>query len=135
MRARHVDDVVATLRFADQRRIPLVTRAAGTGLAGGANAIDGCILLSVAKLDAIVRIDEAARLAVVQPGVLNATLAREAAARGLFFAPIPRAAISTMGDAATNAGGSCCLKYGVTGITSRRSRWCSPTGPASAPAR
>ena len=117
VRARNADDVVVTLRFADQRRIPVVTRAAGTGLAGGANAIDGCILLSVARLDAIVRIDEAARLAVVQPGVLNAVLAREAAARGLFYAPDPASReISTIGgNIATNAGGSCCLKYGVTG--------------------
>ena len=117
VRARRVEDVVATLRFADEHRIPVVTRAAGTGLAGGANAIDGCILLSVAALDRILRVDEATRTAVVEPGVLNATLAKEAAARGLFYAPDPASrAISTIGgNIATNAGGSCCLKYGVTG--------------------
>jgi len=117
VRARTVEDVVATLRFANVRCIPVVTRAAGTGLAGGANAVDGCILLSVAGLDRIVRIDTAARLAVVEPGVLNATLANEAAARGLYYAPDPASReISTIGgNIATNAGGSCCLKYGVTG--------------------
>lgn len=117
VRARHADDVVATLRFANEFRIPVVTRAAGTGLAGGANAIDGCIVLSVAGLNSIVRIDEAARLAVVEPGVLNATLGTEAAARGLWYAPDPASReISTIGgNIATNAGGSCCLKYGVTG--------------------
>jgi glycolate oxidase subunit GlcD len=117
VRARRVDDVVATLRFANERGIPVVTRAAGTGLAGGANAVDGCIVLSVAALDRIVRIDEAARIAVVEPGVINATLAKEAAARGLYYAPDPASrAISTIGgNIATNAGGSCCLKYGVTG--------------------
>jgi glycolate oxidase subunit GlcD len=117
VRARSVDDVVATLRFASTRCIPVVTRGAGTGLAGGANAVDGCILLSVAALDRIVSIEESTRTAVVQPGVLNATLAKEAAARGLFYAPDPASReISTLGgNIATNAGGSCCLKYGVTG--------------------
>jgi glycolate oxidase len=117
VRARNVEDVVATLRFANVRCIPVVTRGAGTGLAGGANAVDGCIVLSVAGLDRIVRIDEAMRIAVVEPGVLNATLASEAAARGLYYAPDPASReISTIGgNIATNAGGSCCLKYGVTG--------------------
>ena len=117
VRARSVDDVVRTLRFAHERRIPVVTRAAGSGLAGGANAIDGCIVLSVAALDKIVRIDEGARLAVVEPGVINATLASEVAARGLYYAPDPSSRdISTIGgNIATNAGGACCLKYGVTG--------------------
>jgi D-lactate dehydrogenase (cytochrome)/glycolate oxidase len=117
VRARRVEHVVATLRFANERGIPVVTRAAGTGLAGGANAVDGCIVLSVAAMDRILRIDEATRTAVVEPGVLNAALAQEAAARGLYYAPDPASrAISTIGgNIATNAGGSCCLKYGVTG--------------------
>ena len=117
VRARSTDVVRETLRFANDRRIPVVTRAAGTGLAGGANALDGGIVLSVLGMNAIVRIDEAARTAVVQPGVLNATLATEAAARGLFYAPDPSSReISTIGgNIATNAGGACCLKYGVTG--------------------
>jgi glycolate oxidase subunit GlcD len=117
VRARSVDDVVATLRFANERRIPVVTRAAGTGLAGGANAVDGCIVLSVAALDRILRVDAAGRIAVVEPGVLNGTLAAEAAARGLHYAPDPASRdISTIGgNIATNAGGACCLKYGVTG--------------------
>ena len=117
VRARSTDVVRETLRFANDRRIPVVTRAAGTGLAGGANALEGGIVLSVLGMNAIVRIDEAARAAVVQPGVLNATLANEAAARGLFYAPDPSSReISTIGgNIATNAGGACCLKYGVTG--------------------
>ncbi len=117
VRAKSVDDVVATLRFAHERRIPVVTRAAGTGLAGGANAVDGCIILLVSALDRILRIDEATRTAVVEPGVLNGVLAKAAAARGLYYAPDPASRdISTIGgNIATNAGGSCCLKYGVTG--------------------
>lgn len=117
VRARNVVDVTTTLRFANERGIPVVTRAAGTGLAGGANAVDGCIVLLVAAMDRILQIDEVARVAVVEPGVLNGKLAEEASARGLYYAPDPASrAISTIGgNIATNAGGSCCLKYGVTG--------------------
>jgi glycolate oxidase len=117
VRARTVDDVVATLRFAHTRCIPVVTRGAGTGLAGAANALDGCIVLSVSGLDRIVDIDVASRLAVVEPGVLNGELARAVAEHGLYYAPDPASRdISTIGgNIATNAGGSCCLKYGVTG--------------------
>ncbi len=117
VRARSAADVETTLRFANERRIPVVTRGAGTGLAGGANAVDGCIVLLVSGLDRIVSIDEATRTAVVEPGVLNGTLAKEVAARGLYYAPDPASRdISTIGgNIATNAGGSCCLKYGVTG--------------------
>ena len=117
VRARTVEHVLTTLRFANERQIPVVTRAAGTGLAGGANAVDGCILLGVAALDQIRSIDPVSRLAVVEPGVLNGTLASEAARLGLYYAPDPASReISTIGgNIATNAGGACCMKYGVTG--------------------
>jgi glycolate oxidase len=117
VRVRTVQDVVTTLRFANEHRIPVVTRAAGTGLAGGANAIDGCILLSVVGLNRIVRIDVPMRIAVVEPGVINKKLVEEVAALGLHYAPDPASRdISTIGgNIATNAGGACCLKYGVTG--------------------
>jgi len=117
VRARSSADVIATLRFAHERRIPVVTRAAGTGLAGGANATDGCILLSVLNLNRILSIDPLTRTAVVEPGVLNGALAAAAHEHGLFYAPDPASReISTIGgNIATNAGGACCLKYGVTG--------------------
>ena len=117
VRARSIDDVVKTLRFANERGIPVVTRGAGTGLAGGANAVDGAILLSVAALDRILRVDPATRTAVVEPGVLNGVLAARVAQDGLYYAPDPASRdISTLGgNVATNAGGACCLKYGVTG--------------------
>ncbi|MCA9625257.1 MAG: FAD-binding oxidoreductase, partial [Myxococcales bacterium] len=69
VRARSVASVATTLRLAHEASCPVVTRGAGTGLSGGANAIDGCLLLSVAKLDRILHIDRAARLAKVQAGV------------------------------------------------------------------
>lgn len=117
VRATCIDDVTATMRFASTHLVPVVTRGAGTGLAGGANASDGCIVLSVAGMDRIIDIDTERRIAVVQPGVINATLAGAAAALGLYYAPDPssRAISSIGGNIATNAGGACCLKYGVTG--------------------
>ncbi|HEY0463739.1 MAG TPA: FAD-linked oxidase C-terminal domain-containing protein [Polyangiaceae bacterium] len=117
VRARSIADVVATLRFAHEQRIPVVTRGAGTGLAGGANATDRCILLSVLNLNRILSVDRATRTAVVEAGVLNGALAAAVAEHGLFYAPDPASReISTIGgNIATNAGGACCLKYGVTG--------------------
>lgn len=115
VRARSIEDVVATMRFASDQNISVVTRAAGTGLSGGANALDGGIILSVLALNEIIDLD--ARLARVQAGVLNGDLARAVKGHGLFYAPDPASRdISTIGgNIATNAGGACCLKYGVTG--------------------
>jgi glycolate oxidase len=116
VRARDVEDVVATLRFATAHSVPVVPRGAGTGLAGGANAVDGCIVLSLASMDRVLDVDVAARKATVEPGVLTAHLAAAVAEHGLWYPPDPASrAISTIGgNVATNAGGSCCLKYGVT---------------------
>ncbi|MFV9452732.1 FAD-binding oxidoreductase [Rhodococcus sp. NM-2] len=116
VRARDTDDVVETLKIAHRHGVPVVTRGAGTGLAGAANALDGCIVLSVEKMNAILDIDPAARTATVQPGVINGDLAAAAAQRGLWYVPDPgsRAISSIGGNLATNAGGSCCAKYGVT---------------------
>ncbi|NMO01409.1 FAD-binding oxidoreductase [Gordonia sp. TBRC 11910] len=69
VRARSVDDVIATMKTAHAQRIPVVTRGAGTGLSGGANALDGCIVLSTERLNRIVHIDVDARL--VDPGLTD----------------------------------------------------------------
>ena len=116
VRARCIDDVVATLRFCSARGLPVVPRGAGTGLTGGANAVDGCVLLSLEAMDRIVDIDVPARTATAEAGVLTARLADAVAEHGLWYPPDPASrAISTIGgNVATNAGGSCCLKYGVT---------------------
>ncbi|HQZ33118.1 MAG TPA: FAD-linked oxidase C-terminal domain-containing protein [Ilumatobacteraceae bacterium] len=117
VRARSVVDVTATLRIATHYRVPVVTRGAGTGLAGGANAVEGCIVLSTAEMNRIVDVDPVGQTATVEPGVLNGDLACAASAVGLWYAPDPASrAISTIGgNIATNAGGACCVKYGVTG--------------------
>ncbi|WP_370289983.1 FAD-binding oxidoreductase [Nocardioides sp.] len=116
VRARSVDDVVAALQWAQRHGVAVVTRGAGTGLTGGANALAGCLVLSVAEMDRIVSIDPARRLATVQPGVINGALDRAAAAHGLRYAPDPgsRATCTIGGNIATNAGGMACCKYGVT---------------------
>jgi glycolate oxidase len=117
VRARSTDDVAATLRAAARAGVPVVPQGARTGLSGGANAIDGCLLLSLERMDRIVEIDAGERIAVVQPGVVNADLSRAVAEQGLFYAPDPASWESSTigGNVATNAGGLCCVKYGVTG--------------------
>lgn len=116
-RPENTEQVQTLARWASQHRVPLVPRGAGTGVAGGANAVDGCIIVSFERMNAIVELDEAAMYAVVQPGVLNVELKRAAHERGLWYSPDPSSyEISTLGgNVATNAGGLCCVKYGVTG--------------------
>ncbi|MDW4571319.1 FAD-linked oxidase C-terminal domain-containing protein [Microbacterium sp. M3] len=114
--ASRVDDVVATVRIAAERGVPVVPRGAGTGLSGGANATSGCLVLSLERMTRIVEVDAAERYAVVEAGVLNDDLRRHVAGHGLWYPPDPASqAISTIGgNVATNAGGICCVKYGVT---------------------
>jgi glycolate oxidase len=114
--ATSTSDVQEVLRSAHASGTPVVTRGAGTGLAGGAVATAGAIVLDVSGMDAIAAISAEDELADVEPGVINARLDQAAAAYGLSYAPDPAsAAISTIGgNIATNAGGLRCAKYGVT---------------------
>ena len=114
--ARDVDDVVETLRWATEHRVPVVTRGAGTGLAAGASARPGEVVLDVSGLDRILELRADDQVAVVEPGVLTADLDAAAGEVGLFYAPDPASSsISTIGgNIATNAGGLRCAKYGVT---------------------
>jgi len=114
--ARSIDDVQATLRIATEFGIEVVPRGAGTGLAGGAIASAGQIVLSTLAMNGILEISVADELAVVEPGILNGDLNAALASHGLWFTPDPASrAISTVGgNIATNAGGLLCAKYGVT---------------------
>jgi glycolate oxidase len=116
VRPRSTAEVAAVVAACARHVRPLVPRGAGTGLSGGANAVDGCVVLSTERMREIVEIDEAERLAVVQPGVVNDDLRAAAAERGLWYPPDPASSPwSTIGgNVATNAGGLCCVKYGVT---------------------
>ena len=108
-------DVQAVLRFASSHGIPVVTRGAGSGLSGGATAIDGAIMISTERMRQI-EIDPLTRTAVVEPGLLNVEVKRAAAEHGLWYPPDPSSyeICSIGGNIATNAGGLCCVKYGVT---------------------
>ncbi|RVW09484.1 FAD-binding protein [Prescottella agglutinans] len=114
--ADSAEDVVAAMKWATAHRVPVVPRGAGSGLAGGATAIDGCLVVSTAAMRTIVELNAADQLAVVQAGVVNADLDGAAAEHGLMYAPDPSSyQISTIGgNIATNAGGLRCVKYGVT---------------------
>lgn len=114
--ARSVDDVQTVMRIASAHGTPVVTRGAGTGLAGGAIGSAGEIVLSTLGLNRVLELSVADELAVVEPGILNGDFNDAMREHGLWFAPDPASrAISTIGgNIATNAGGLLCAKYGVT---------------------
>ncbi|WP_123514198.1 FAD-binding oxidoreductase [Streptomyces sp. 2132.2] len=113
---RTVEQVQHVLRTATALRVPVVPQGARTGLSGAANASDGCILLSLVKMDRILEINTVDRTAVVEPGVVNAVLSRAVADRGLFYPPDPSSweQCTIGGNIGTASGGLCCVKYGVT---------------------
>jgi len=114
--AASLADVVATVRTAGSFRTPIVPRGAGSGLSGGANATAGCVVLSLERMTRITEVNVAERYAVVEAGVINDDLRQHVATYGLWYPPDPASmSISTIGgNVATNAGGLCCVKYGVT---------------------
>jgi glycolate oxidase len=116
VRPRTTAQVQAAVRAAARHGVPVVPRGAGSGLSGGANAIDGCLVLSLERMTDVVDLDPASLTATVQPGLVNAALGAAAAEHGLWYAPDPASyEFSTIGgNVATNAGGLCCVKYGVT---------------------
>ena len=110
------EEVAAVMRVAAAAGVPVVPRGAGTGLSGGSVADTGGIVLSLARLDKILEVHAADRTARVQPGVVNLELSHHVEHLGLHFAPDPSSQKSSTigGNAAENAGGPHCLKYGVT---------------------
>jgi glycolate oxidase len=113
---RTTDDVVAVMRTASRHGVPVVPRGAGSGLAGASNAVDGAITLVMTRMDAVLEVSPADRLAVVQPGVVNKALRDAVAGSGLFYPPDPSSYdwCTIGGNLSTNSGGLCCVKYGVT---------------------
>ena len=112
---RSTEDVQAIVRYAGDHHLPLVPRGAGSGLSGGASAVDGCLVISMAEMTDY-EIDPVTRMVTVQPGVINADLKQAVAEVGLWYPPDPASVgfSSIGGNVATNAGGLCCVKYGVT---------------------
>ncbi len=113
---RSTNDVGAIVKIARDCGEPIVARGAGTGLCGGAVPIAGGVVLSFARMNRVLELDERNRRARVQPGLINLDLSRHVARSGLFYAPDPSSQqISTIGgNIATNAGGPHCLSYGTT---------------------
>lgn len=115
VRPTSTEQVQAVVRFAAARDLPLVPRGAGSGLSGGASAVDGGMVVSLAAMTDV-EIDPGTGTAVVGAGAINADVKRAAARHGLWYPPDPASVeISSIGgNVATNAGGLCCVKYGVT---------------------
>jgi glycolate oxidase subunit GlcD len=110
---REVREIVRLLHLV---QVPFVARGAGTGLSGGALADPDAVLITLTRLNQVLRVDPVQRRAVVQPGVVNARLSEAVLPFGLQYVPDPssQAACTVGGNVAENAGGPHCLKYGVT---------------------
>jgi glycolate oxidase len=115
VRAQSTADVQAAVLFAAEHGIPVIPRGAGSGLSGGSSAQNGCIVISVERMRHIT-IDPVTRMAFAQPGAFNAEVKAAAREHGLWYPPDPSSYefCSIGGNVATNAGGLCCVKYGVT---------------------
>ena len=115
LRPTATDHVQTAVRWCADHGVPIITRGAGTSLSGGATAVDGAVMISTEKMRTLT-IDTATRTAVTQPGLFNAEVKAAASAHGLWYPPDPSSfeICSIGGNVATNAGGLCCVKYGVT---------------------
>jgi glycolate oxidase len=115
VRAESSEHVQVAVRWAAEHRVPVVPRGAGSGLSGGSTAVEQGLVISTERMNKIT-IDPAARVAIVEPGALNAAVKAAAAEHGLWYPPDPSSyeMCSIGGNLATNAGGLCCVKYGVT---------------------
>lgn len=111
-----VEQVQSVVRICGEHGVPIVPRGAGSGLSGAANAIEGCVVLVMTKFTEVESIDVDNRTATVQPGVVNLDLRTEVEKNGLFYPPDPSSYdwCTVGGNLSTNAGGLCCVKYGVT---------------------
>ena len=110
------DEVIALVRFCHEERVPFVARGSGTSLSGGSLPVADGIVIALNRLNRILRLDPALRVAVVEPGVVNTQVSLAAAPHGLHYSPDPSSqSICTIGgNVAFNSGGAHCLKYGMT---------------------
>src|SRR3954451_1718326 len=115
VRAGTAEEVQSAVRWAAEHHVPVVPRGAGSGLSGGSSAVDDGIVLSLERMTAI-EIDPLSQVAVMEPGAFNNDVKAAAAQEGLWYPPDPSSfeICSIGGNVATNAGGLCCVKYGVT---------------------
>ncbi len=113
---KSTEEVSAILGWCGARGVRVVPRGAGTSLSGGALPLQDAVLIGMARMNRILEIDLANRVAVVQPGVTNLAVTQAVQAHGLFYAPDPSSQIACTigGNVAENSGGVHCLKYGLT---------------------
>ena len=112
----NIEQIKQILKICKVHNTPVVTRGAGTGLAGGAMPLEQSIVLGLSKLNQVKSIDAKNQLAVVEPGVRNIAISEAVAEHGLYYAPDPSSQIACTigGNVAENSGGVHCLKYGLT---------------------
>lgn len=110
------EEVAAVVRLCTEARLPFVPRGAGTGLSGGALALEGGVVIGLNRMAQILEVDYANQRAVIEPGLINVWLTNQASPHGYYYAPDPasQTACSVGGNVAENSGGPHCLKYGVT---------------------
>ena len=108
--------VAELVRLCAAHDVPIVPRGAGTGLSGAAAGIEGALTIAFTRMNRVLAIDPANLTVTTQPGVVNADLKAAVAREGLFYAPDPASyeTCTIGGNLGTNAGGLCCVKYGVT---------------------
>ena len=112
----NIEQIKQVLKICKKHNTPVVTRGAGTGLAGGAMPLENSVVLGLSKLNKVKSIDANNQTAVVEPGVRNIAISEAVAKYGLYYAPDPSSQIacSIGGNVAENSGGVHCLKYGLT---------------------
>jgi glycolate oxidase len=113
---RNAHQVSAILKAATAHRVPVVPRGAGSGLTGGSNAIDGSLVVCMERMREVLDVNVTDGYVETQPGIMNTELREHVRPFGMWYAPDPasRDFCSIGGNVNTNAGGLCCVKYGVT---------------------
>ncbi|HDN19630.1 MAG TPA: FAD-binding protein [Candidatus Acetothermia bacterium] len=117
VKPRTPEEIAAIMKLANEYRIPVTPRGAGTGLSGGAVPIHGGIVISLERMNEILEIDVDNMMVTVEPGVVLADMMRAVEAKGLFY-PVDVSTLESChvgGNVAENAGGARAVKYGVTG--------------------
>jgi len=115
VRPHTTEEVAAVVRLANEEKVPITPRGAGTNLSGGAIPIQGGIVVDLSGMRRIIEIDRTNLRAIVEPGVIHAELERELAKHGLFWPPDPASSeVCTMGGILAECGGGMrALKYGT----------------------
>ena len=115
VKPKSAEEIANILGLANEKKIPVTPRGAGTGLSGGCVPLCSGILLSLERMNKILEVDEENCVAVVEPGVVLADFYKAVEAYGLYYPIYPGEISATIGgNVATNAGGMRAVKYGVT---------------------